>query len=447
MNYQQALDYIYRFIDPARSGPQANPNLNLVRTQALLAALGNPQQGLKCVVVAGTKGKGSTCALIESIARHAGMRVGLWTSPHLHTYRERIQVDRRLISETDLIRIIEQIAPAVDALLQSPSGPPSTFALGMGLALRYFAEQQVDLVILEVGLGGRYDSANVVQPVLSVLCSISYDHMEFLGNTLTEIATEKAGILKPGGLGITIEQPQEAQVAIETVARAVGARWFVCAKGAGVRTHATAATVVHFDPYAEYKGPQTTALEGVFQRENACLAVGAALLLRDGGLAISDAAIADGLAQAQWPARFEVLDGTPPVVIDGAHNGDSCRRLVESLQQRFAGQRIVLVFGSSRDKDLERMLAELVPAVSIWVLTHSGHPRALIDLAALHDRIMHADPHAQVQIVPVVADALSVAQALAEPDGVVCVTGSLFVAAAARESLGLAEERDPPFMP
>ncbi len=447
MNYQQALDYVYSFMDPARAGPQANPHMNLVRTQALLVALGNPQQGMNCVVVAGTKGKGSTCALIESIARHAGLRVGLWSSPHLHTYRERIQVDRRLIGEGDFVRLIERVRPAVAALIQAPHGPPSTFALGMGLALRYFAEQQVDLAVLEVGLGGRYDSANVVQPLVSVISSISYDHMEFLGDTLSQIAAEKAGILKPGGLGVTIEQPEEAQVAIESEARAVGARWFVAAEGAGVRTEAGAATVVHFDPYAEYRGPHTTALAGSFQRENARLAVGAALLLRDAGLTISDAAIAQGLAQAMWPARFEVIDGSPPIVIDGAHNGDSCRRLVESLAQRFPGQRIVLVFGSSRDKDLERMLAELAPAVSIWVLTHSGHPRAMLDLPALEQCILQADPQAYVQIEPLVADALTQACELATLDGVVCVTGSLFVAAAAREALGLAEERDPPFLP
>lgn len=447
MDYQQALDYLYSFIDPARAGPQAEPQMNLLRTRALLQVLGEPQQGLKCVTVAGTKGKGSTCAMIEAIVRHAGLRVGLWTSPHLHSYRERIQVNRQLISEADLIRLVEQARPAVDALLQSEYGPPSTFALGLGLALRYFAEQQADLVVLEVGLGGRYDSANAIEPILSVITSISYDHMDFLGSTLSTIAAEKAGILRPGIPGITIEQPAEAQTVLDAQARAVGARWFVAAEGAGARGNQAADTVVVFDPYAEYGGPQTTALAGTFQRENARLAVGAALLLREAGLPIDSAAVTQGLAQACWPARFEVVEGRPPVVIDGAHNGDSCRRLVESLQQRFPGQKLVLVFGSSRDKDLERMLAELVPAVWQWVLTRSGHPRAMVAMDVLRDRIIQTDPQAQVEVEPVVAQALSRAQDLAGPDGIVCVTGSLFVAAAAREVFGLAEQRDPPYQP
>jgi dihydrofolate synthase/folylpolyglutamate synthase len=456
MDYQQALDYLYSFIDPSRSGPAADPSRNLARTRALLGALGDPQDRLRFVVVAGTKGKGSTCVMIEAIARAAGLRVGLWTSPHLHTYRERIQVDRRPISEDDMVRLVVGLRPHADALRAAAHGPPSTFALGMGLALTYFAERSVDLVVLEVGLGGRYDSANVVTPLLSVITSISYDHMEFLGDTLAKIAADKAGILKPGVPGVTIAQPPEALEAIEQAAHAVGAPLFVLddqrwaiddgsrPASSPIATPPSSDAITWIDPYTIYTGAHEPALQGTFQRENARLAIAAALLLRERGLPLSDAAIGAGLAGAHWPARFEVTAGAPPVVIDGAHNGDSARRLAESLRERFPGRVVALVFGSSRDKDLSRMIPELAAVAQGWVLTRSGHPRAMADLAGLREQIGAAQPAVPIVVELDMQAALAEARKLAGPEGVVCVTGSLFVAALAREALGLAEQRDPP---
>src|SRR5690242_8560639 len=191
MNYQQALDYLYSFLDSERKLPRTPLEFNLPRTAALLAALGAPQHAFRSVVIAGTKGKGSTAVLLEAIARAAGLRTGLWTSPHLHSYRERIQVDRAMISQAELIRAVEEIQPAVAAFDQGRYGAPTVFELGFAIALRYFAARHVGLAILEVGLGGRYDSANVVVPLLSVITSISYDHMHILGDTLTQIAYEK----------------------------------------------------------------------------------------------------------------------------------------------------------------------------------------------------------------------------------------------------------------
>src|SRR5690242_2755855 len=186
MNYQQALDYLYSFLDSERKLPRTPLEFNLPRTAALLAALGAPQHAFRSVVIAGTKGKGSTAALLEAIMRASGLRTGLWTSPHLHSYRERIQVDRRLISQPELVRAVEAIKPVVAALDQQRYGHPSVFELGFVIALRYFAERAVDLAILEVGLGGRYDSANVVTPLVSIITSISYDHMQVLGDRLAQ---------------------------------------------------------------------------------------------------------------------------------------------------------------------------------------------------------------------------------------------------------------------
>jgi dihydrofolate synthase/folylpolyglutamate synthase len=454
LTYQDALDYLYSFLDTEKKLPSTPAEFNLPRTAALLAAIGEPQHAFPSVVVAGTKGKGSTAALIEAIARAAGLRTGLWTSPHLHSYRERIQVDRRMISQAELIQAVESIKPLVEAFDPQPFGKLSVFIIGFAIALRYYAAQAVDLAVLEVGLGGRYDSANVVTPLLSVITSISYDHMQVLGDTLRQIAYEKAGILKPGVPAISAPQHPEALAEIARVAAEVGAPLWVAAdgeieneelkieKGDGQFSILNSQfSILDLD---RYHGPMETTLQGVFQRENARLAVGAALLLRDAGLPIDDAAIAAGLAAAQWPGRLEMAPGEPPIVLDGAHNGDSARKLVQSLAEAFPGRRLVLVLGTSQDKDITRILAELAPAASALVLTRSSHPRAWVDLEDLAARAepLLRDARAPILIAPEVSDALAQARRLAGPGDLICVTGSLFVVAAAREALGLEVEKD-----
>lgn len=447
MNYQETLDYLYQFVH--QSHQAASPSHNLERTAALLELLGAPQRSVPVVVVAGTKGKGSTCAMIESMCRAAGLRVGLWSSPHLHSYRERIQINRILISEQELTRHVVAIQPLVDQLGYTATGAPSTFAIGFCLAMRYFADQQVDLAVIEVGLGGRYDSAAVLEPLVSVITSISYDHMEILGNTLTHIATDKAGILKAGAPGITTRQEPEAMAAIARVARAIGAPLYVVNL---TDSDILPRDALPFEPYASHAQQPQPALAGRFQRENACLAAGAIQLLRKRGIEISESALETGLKTVRWPARFEEIPESPAIVIDGAHNGDSTIRLLEALDERYPGQPITLVFGTSRNKDLERMLEALAPRIQHWVITRSTHPRAMGDLSGLRQQILDSIQATQGQaIVPVLVEpepeqALELARDLARrhaQNGIVCVTGSLFVAAAAREALGLAEERDP----
>jgi dihydrofolate synthase/folylpolyglutamate synthase len=444
MNYQQALDYLYSFPDSEAKLPRTPAEFNLPQTAALLAAFGEPQRDQRYVVVAGTKGKGSTCALLESIARAAGLRTGLWTSPHLHSYRERIQVDRRPIGQAALIRAIEGIPSRLEHFDRQAYGEPTIFQLGFAIALRHFADQPVDLAILEVGLGGRYDSANVVTPLLSVITSISYDHMAVLGDTLAKIAYEKAGILKPGVPAIAVAQPPEAMGVIARVAAEVGAPLWV-ADAAGVRGQGSG--VRGFDyPTPDPRSLTPRLLGGVFQRENARLAVGAALLLRDAGLPIAASAIGAGLAAARWPGRMEVVGAAPPIVLDGAHNGDSARKLVESLQVAFPGRRIVFVLGVSQGHSVEHILAELAPFAGAMVLTRSRHPRAMTDLAALAGLaaplLRREGDAAPVAFAADAPEALDRARDLAGPQDLICVTGSLFVVAAAREALGIAEEVD-----
>lgn len=427
--YQDALDYIYSFIDPARKASRSNEEAaeNLTRMAALLAAAGDPQRAMRAVVVAGTKGKGSTAAMVEGIARTAGLRVGLFTSPHLNSYRERLQVDRQLISQGDLIALTARMRPTIDAFDPRPHGRPTTFDVGLLLALCHFADRTVDLAVLEVGMGGRFDSVNVVTPLVSAISSISYDHTAVLGPSLATIAWNKAGIIKPGVPAVTVPQAPEAAAPIVAEAASAGAPLWV-ADPAGL--------LPAVGGPRPYPVPPRPALLGAFQVENARLALGVALLLRDAGLALPDAALAGGLGGVRWPGRFELVRGGPPVLIDGAHNGDSAQKLAAAIATEVAHERLILILGTSRDKDISAMAAALVPHAAAVVLTRSGHPRAM-DIDRM---VAEVGQHLRGPLVvtPDVRTALDAARGLAGPRDLLCVTGSLFVAAAAREALGLA---------
>lgn len=420
--YQATLDYLYSFLDSEKKLPKSPLDFNLPRNRALLDALGTPDARVPTVVVAGSKGKGSTSVLIEAAARAAGYRTGLWTSPHLHSYRERIQIDGAPITRDELVATVAHLRPLIDAFDQQRYGPLSVFEVGFGVALWLFAQRQVELAVIEVGLGGLYDSANVLTPLVSVITSISYDHVPILGTTLAEIAAQKAGILKPNVPAITIEQHPEAADVIAVTAERTG-------------------TPLHIARAAS-TAPATPNLGGAFQAQNAQLAAGAARLLRQQGLhRISDAAIAQGFAGARWPARFELVPGAPTFVIDGAHNGDSAAKLRAAIRERFGNRPYVLITGGTQGHSFTDVLAELVPDASELILTRSRHPRAMRDLAELERQarpLLPADRPITVTDDP--ADAVLLARQ--RTSDLVVVTGSLFIAAAARETLGLPHERD-----
>lgn len=427
--YQDALDYIYSFIDPARKAARSLEEAarNLKRMRALLAAASDPHAGLLSVVVAGTKGKGSTAAMIEAMARAAGLRTGLFTSPHLNSYRERLQVDRELISQDQLVELTARMRPIVDAFDPEPNGRPTTFDVSLLLALQHFAEQGVQLAIMEIGLGGRYDSVNTLTPLVSVISSISYDHTSILGASLEEIAWNKAGIIKPGVPVVTVPQQPEAAAIIAQEAREAGAPLWVAGEGRLERAG---------ESWRPYPAPPEPALRGGFQRENARLALGAAMLLQDRGVPIGGAAMAIGLKEVRWPGRFELVPLTPPVLIDGAHNGDSARKLMAAIKTELAPPRLVLILGTSRDKDIAAITTALVPHAAAVVLTRSRHHRAM-DLDRIANEI-GAQLNGPLVVAPDVAAAIDVARSMAGPSDLICITGSLFVAAEAREALGLA---------
>jgi dihydrofolate synthase/folylpolyglutamate synthase len=435
-SYQDAIDYIYSFINPGRrpASSAIEAQRNVDRMAALLDAVGHPQASLPAVLVAGTKGKGSVCAMVEAIARAAGLRTGLWTSPHLSSYRERIQIDRQPISQIELVDLVNRLAPQIDRFAAGEWGRPSTFDVGFALALVYFATHKVQLAVIEVGMGGRYDSTNAITPLVSGITSISHDHVHVLGSTLIEIAGNKAGIIKPGVPTVTIPHTASVAEVIETEAAHTAAPLYIAS-----HSRLTLVEAPHGGDWpASMPLPvrAQSALGGSFQRENASIAIGIALLLRGCGLPLSDPVIAAGLAAVRWPGRFELVPGEPSILIDGAHNGDSARKLYAAIRSELRYDRFILVLGTSRDKDIEAIASELVPHAQAVVITRSHHTRAL----PINDLLNHTTPHlcGTLVITANVAEAVQSARALARPEDLICITGSLFVAAAAREALGLA---------
>jgi dihydrofolate synthase/folylpolyglutamate synthase len=442
--YQEALDYLYSFFDPARrpAATLQDAARNVERMQALLAAAGDPHLLVPAVVVAGTKGKGSTSAMIERIARQAGYRTGLWSSPHLNSYRERIQIDRAMVSQQALVALVRETHPLLQAFDTAYYGSPSVFDVGFVLALRHFAAQQVQLAVLEIGLGGRYDSVNAVTPLMAVITSISYDHMHVLGPTLSEIADNKAGIIKPGLPVISAPQDPEAAAVIERVAREQGAPLYIAVGEVRSQESPLRSAQSGEDGFSAVarRFPVTLphlSLRGAFQRENAALAICAARLLAIRGFAaIDEPTTATALADVSWPGRLEVAGRAPLLVLDGAHNGDSARKLAAALRSEFQFERLILVLGTSRDKTIHDIAAALVPGADAVVLTRSMHLRAM-DV----DRLMAAVKlhlRGDLHLTGDVPTALAIAQSVATARDLICVSGSLFVVGDARAALGLA---------
>ena len=444
--YQQTLDYLYSFVDYSlqRSFRYLPEHFDLARMQALMAALGNPDQAYPIIHIAGTKGKGSVASFCASALRAAGYRTGLYTSPHLEEYIERIQIDGQPIPPTDLATLVEAMKPQIEAIPRL-----TTFEITTALAFLYFKQQGIGAAVIEVGLGGRLDATNVCQPKVAVITSLSYDHTYLLGETLAEIAAEKGGIIKPGVPVVLAPQKDEARLVIERIAAQCQApltqvgRDYLFAPVAHSLENQTllvwpASDQGRLDAFIESGDVQdwepvrlTIPLLGHHQVENAATAYTALQVARQVGFMVSETAIRQGFGEVSWPARFEILQRYPPVIVDSAHNRDSAEKLRQALDDYYPGYPVVLVFGASEDKDIHGMFAELLPRVRQVVATKSVHPRAiepeeLVEMAHQFGRPARA--------VPQVEDALQEALGLAEGEAVVLVTGSIFVAASARQN-------------
>ncbi|MBN1887486.1 MAG: bifunctional folylpolyglutamate synthase/dihydrofolate synthase [Thermoflexales bacterium] len=438
LSYQAALAYLDHYINYERERPAALApgTFDLARMEALLADLGDPHCRYGVVHVAGTKGKGSVCAMIESVLRLAGFRTGLYTSPHLHTFRERVRVGGQAIAPDEMAALVDEMAPHAEAI------PGLTwFEFVTALALLYFARREVEVAIVEVGLGGRLDATNVVSPLLSVITSLSLDHTAWLGETLAQIAAEKAGIIKPGRPVVSAPQSLEALRVIESrcaqlesALTLVGREWRF--EPGAISTEGQSFYVTPPGQSRRLGLPSEHAsffigLLGQHQVLNAVVALASLAHLGSMGLHVSPRHIREGLAGVWWPGRLEVLSREPLVVCDGAHNGDSARCLAAALREHFPGRRWTLIFGASSDKDLGAMLDVLAPFAGRVLATRTRHSRAAEpELLASLVRERGAD----VEVATSVPDALALALAQPGEQAGVIATGSLFVAAEARET-------------
>jgi dihydrofolate synthase / folylpolyglutamate synthase len=437
-DYRAALEWLFQFADWERGvgwnpAASADQQWKLGRPRALLDLVGAPDGRFRTVLIAGTKGKGSTAAMLEAIVRASGSTTGLYTQPHLHSYRERIRLDGVPIAPGRFAELVGRLRPAVDELRgASPAaGDPTTFELTTVLALLAFAEAGVGLVILEVGLGGRLDATNVVDPVVSVITPIGLDHTQILGDTIAEIAREKAGIIRRGGVVISARQRPEARRAILTACDEANARCrFVHPYAARPRDGALLVRLGH-----GRRIPMRLSLAGAHQRQNAAVAVAVALELRRQGLPLTDESVERGFSSVRWPGRFEVVRGRPVVVVDTAHNPDSASALARAMRDAALPRPRWLLLGIYRDKDALAVARALAPKVDGIVATSSGLPRSL-DAGTLAAACRRAGAR-DVRTAASVPDGLDLARELAGSSGSVVVAGSFSVAAEARVQLGL----------
>jgi dihydrofolate synthase/folylpolyglutamate synthase len=432
--YQAALDYLYGFVDYSlkHASELAKADFNLERMYALMAELGDPQNAYPTIHVAGTKGKGSVSALCASALRAAGFKTGLYTSPHLQDFCERIQVDGQPIAHEELAALVDEIKPAVGRVPLL-----TTFELTTALGFLYFARKNVDVAVIEVGLGGRLDATNVITPRVSVITSLSYDHTAVLGETLTLIAGEKAGIIKPGIPVVSSPQQEEALRVLEKVAAGRGCALTLVGRD------------ITFEPLAQSLDGQTFNLQpfdglragsatfnlsipllGTYQVENAVTAYAA---LKASGLDVSDEAIAKGFAEVRWPGRFEIAQREHPTVIfDSAHNQDSFEKLSAALETYFPGRKVILVFGVSEDKHLIAMLTAIKPLLTRVIATRADHPRALEPQKIVEAaRQLGVESEAAAPVETALVRALEVAR---KTGSIVLTAGSIFVTAEAKKA-------------
>jgi dihydrofolate synthase/folylpolyglutamate synthase len=444
--YQEALDYLYSFVDYSveRSYRYSAEVFELQRVRDLLHAMGDPHQEYRSFHIAGTKGKGSVSSLIASVLRVAGYDVGLYTSPHLTRFNERIQINGQAITDDEFAQLVEGIKPAVSSVENL-----TLFEIVTAMAFKFFAMRSVDFAVVEVGLGGRLDATNVLLPLVSVITSLSYDHMHLLGESLTDIAREKAGIIKPGIPIILAPQQHEALKTVEAIAHEKEARLVLVGRDwlFSPGTHDLDGQSLYIwsqeeqplmDAYVESAGGEEWAppkywipLLGHHQVVNAAVAYAALAEAVKCGLDLPNGSIRKGFRSVEWPGRFQILSREPVVILDSAHNRDSALKLRIALDDYFPGQPVTLIFGASADKDIEGMLTELLPRASTLIVTQAQHPRAEEPerLAA----IGHSHG-ARVEQFDDIEEALSHALENAGPESVILVAGSIFVAGQALEA-------------
>lgn len=422
MTYQEALNYIH-------SRPRGLPKPGLERIEELLSLMGNPHKKLKYIHVAGTNGKGSSCAMLSSILRAAGYKTGLYTSPFIHRFNERMQINGKPISDAELAEIAESVRSKAEEM----SRPCVEFEIVTAIGFEYFARNKCDIVVLEVGMGGRFDATNVIEsPECALICSIGYDHMEYLGSTLRDIAFEKAGIIKPG-CAVT-SYPLQADEVVSLLAK-------VCReRGASLRMAEDDEIELMYDDLSGQDfcycddTPLHLNLLGDHQCRNAAAVLETVEVLRQKKWKIKPEAVEKGLREVKWPARFELIGEKPFVVADGGHNVPCAEALRANLEYYFEGKKAVFLIGMMADKDVEGFLDTIAPCATAFVCVSVDNPRAL-KAEKLAEKLKKYKKTCLV--AQSVAEGMAMAKGAAGKGGLVCATGSLYMMGPVRESCGL----------
>lgn len=427
MNFHEAMEYLTNLT-------KFGFNFGLGRIQELLRRLGSPHRSLRVIHIGGTNGKGSTAVMVAGILREAGYRAGSFTSPHLHAYTERYRVDGVEISGDKVAEIITELRPHLEAMVAEGFEHPTEFEVGTALAFLYFYREKVDYLVLEVGLGGAIDSTNVIVPLVAVITNVAMDHMDYLGNTVREIAAVKAGIIKPGVPLVTAADNPGALDVIAATCREQGAPLILVGRDVTIEPGQSTPDAHCFSIQGRLSGypDLRLPLAGLHQLMNAATAVAAVEVLVEAGAAIPLEAVKRGLAATCWPARLETVRESPRVIIDGAHNYDGAKCLSRSIRDHYSGRRLVLVLGMLGDKERSKVVAELAPLAQAVVVTRPNSPRAG-DWQAMAEEARRYAP--SVVVIEDIGAAVEQALGLAGPQDLVVITGSLYMVAEAREML------------
>lgn len=427
MNYDEALAFLH---DLTKFGY----NFGLGRITQLLKMLGNPQQKLKVIHIGGTNGKGSTAAMVTEILQTAGFKTGLFSSPHLHSYTERMRINGIEIPKERFASLVERLKPLLEQMVEAGFEHPTEFEVNTAIGLLYFAEEEVDFAVLEVGLGGAIDSTNVAESLVSVITNVGMDHMDYLGDDLESIATVKAGIIKSHNKVVTaIERPDALKV-IQKKAKEQQAELLVLGKDFKPEILSNDLEGVCFsylgvkNNYHELKTP----LLGEHQGINGATAVAVMECLSSLGYAISEQAIREGLRKVNWLGRLEILQKNPLILIDAAHNVDGALTLRKALKELFTYKKLILVLGMLADKEREKVLSIIAPLADVLVVTKPNSPRAgdwerIGDLAKNYLK--------DIEVIPDIKEAVTKGLSLTNEADLFCVTGSIYMIAEAREYL------------
>jgi len=408
ISYREAVQYLYGL-------QKYGVKFGLSKTSKLMKKLGNPHHGRKYIHIAGSNGKGSVAAMVESILTKAGMKVGFYSSPHLVRFTERFRINQKEISQSKSVELTDEIRGIID-----PDHPPTYFEATTAMALAYFAREKTDISIMEVGMGGRLDATNIIRPVVSAITNISLEHQFFLGSHLADIAGEKAGIIKKGVDTVTAAtQPSVIRLFRSICAKKGAPFWRI---GKDVRYRLTGSGLSYYGFKHVFRDIDV-GLKGIFQSRNIALAIAIIELLEKKGFRINSGDIIQGLSNTNWPGRLHLVSQNPLIILDGAHNPRAIKELAYSLNRAFSYNRLILVIGIMEDKDIDNMIGKIVPLSDYVICTSPDYYRSADPGDLMGTVSSHGKPG---EIIPMVSGAIEKAKEMAGRQDLILVTGSLF---------------------